>query len=487
MSDVNETPETPEASRVVVVEDLRPDGGQVGGTGTTGTTGQAGKAGNRETPPPWPAPEAVRAAVDRVLARFGGPEALLKSSGDVYVKPNGIDYKPKVHTSVVVLEAVIDAFQAAGARHVYLIENSTQSMFTRLVLEVTGYKALCKRTGATPVYLDEDKTETFEFQGKPGVADDPRGYERTTFEMPRTVARELVRRRAENLYVNVPKLKTHSMTGVTLGIKNQWGFPAQRDRGYDHNYNLHSKIVDVLEHVRPDFTIVDGIEGTIHGHYHAEALHARVVKPFRVLIGGPNVVAVDLVGARVFGLGPADVPHLRIALERGLGGAVSGWSDVHVEGDLTRFTETYPWGLYPEFPDFVNFVEGRELACREGCKNNPRAALQVFWLDNGGHGRFDLVYGKGFDLAEIDALAGPVLVAGKCAIEEVGDRLRARLGKKNVYFSATCNNLAQTAHALTKLLHIKTLDLVPLSTWKALGVLLKAKLHGSQANVPPVL
>ena len=117
--------------------------------------------------------------------------------------------------------------------------------------------------------------------------------------MPRLVHEKLIREKDANLYVSLPKLKTHSMSVVTLGIKNQWGFPIDRDRGPDHNYNLHPKLVDVLSHVRPDVTLIDGVEGTIYGHYPALAVADRCVRPFRVLLGGLNVVAVDIVGAGI--------------------------------------------------------------------------------------------------------------------------------------------------------------------------------------------
>ncbi|MHA1731465.1 MAG: DUF362 domain-containing protein [Promethearchaeota archaeon] len=431
--------------------------------------------------------EELSAAVRDVFEPFGGGSALLKDSGDVYVKPNGIDFKPYAYTRPEVLEAVLLYFREEGARRMFVLENSTQSNYTRLVFEVTGYNDVCKRTGAKPVYLDEEPTETFEFRGKPPSTEDPRGYDLPTFEMSRTVARELVRRRDENTYVDLPKLKTHSMAGVTLGIKNQWGLPRHASRKFDHNYNLHSKLVDVLEHVQPDFTLIDGVEGTIHGHYPPEALHDKCVLPFRVLIGGPDVLSVDIVGARVFGLTPKDVPHLKIAIDRGVGAGVSGLEDVEVLGDLSRFTEKYPTDLYPEFPPTVRLVEGKELACREGCKNNPLALLQVLYLDHGGKGRFDLVFGKGHDPAVIDSLEGPCLVAGHCAIEEVGDRLVSRLGRDQVYFSDGCNNLAQTAAAMFRLMDVNPLDMVPLGLLKSMGILLKAKWHHSHANVPPVL
>jgi len=193
----------------------------------------------------------INIVIKEIFDTLGG-KSLLKSSGDVYVKPNAIDSRPYTHTRPEVVEAVIRYWFEAGARNVYLIENSTQCQYTRLVFKLTGYNTVCKRTGAVPVYLDEDKTVTLKFPGKERVSEsDERGYDLTEFEMPRTVVEKLIDEKDKNLYVNLPKLKTHSMGVVTLGIKNQWGFPRHADRSSDHNYNLHSKLVDVLSYVRP--------------------------------------------------------------------------------------------------------------------------------------------------------------------------------------------------------------------------------------------
>ena len=101
--------------------------------------------------------------------------------------------------------------------------------------------------------------------------------------------------------------------------------------------------------------------------------------------------------------------------------------------------------------------------------------LQNLYLDFGGKGRFDMVFGKGFDPAMIDALEGPVFIAGHCAYEEVGQRLKDRLGAGKVYYSDACNNLAKTNTALFHLMGVSPTQLVPLSPLKSLVLLLQAQ------------
>jgi len=422
---------------------------------------------------------AIQTAVTNIFDEFGGGKQLLKSKKNVYIKPNGIDTKPYCHTRVEVIEAVVRYFFDSGAENIYIFENCTQTAFTRIIFHVLGYAKMCKRTGAKAIYLDEEKVvKEYEFKGG--------DYDLSTFGVSETVG-EIIDNRDKNFYINMPKLKTHSMAGATFGIKNQWAFPKHYDRKFDHNYNLHSKLVDVLEIIQPDFTLIDGVEGTTHGHYPPKALVNEIVKPFRILIGGQDVIATDLVAARVFGLGTEDIPHLKIAIERNLGVGIKNLDDIDIIGDLSKFNVKYSYDLVDKFPEDVNIVSGKELWCREGCKNNPLTLLQTFYLDYEGKGGFDMVLGKGFDLDEIDNLKGPVFVGGHCAIEEVGERLVKRLGKKKVYFSDGCNNLGQSTAALSNLMKVNILDLVPINPFISVKLLLQAKLHKTHANIPSFL
>lgn len=421
----------------------------------------------------------IRRKVKEIFDLAGGP-ALLKSSRDVYVKPNGIDAKPYCYVRPELIEAVLRYWIDAGARNVYLLENSTQCNFTRLVFESVGYTRICRETGAKPIYLDEDKTVPFTFgNGKDGEA-----YALNRYEMPRTVKEKLIDGRNENLYINVPKLKTHSMAGVTLGIKNQWAFPRHNDRRSDHNHLLASKLVDVLSCVRPDFTLIEGVEGTIYGHYPVTSLADTCVIPFMTLIGSRNVLAADIVGARIFGLGMAEVDHLRITAERGLGDGVRSLEDINIDGDMSGFTQKYPTDLIDRFPADVNVVKGKKRCCKQGCQNNPLTLLQVLHHDHNGKGGWNLVMGEGHDPQEIDALEGAVLIAGRCAIAEVGERLEKRLGKHHVYKSGYCNDLTASAAGMFRLMQVNPLDFVDLPPLRAAWLLVLAKLHGSKANVP---
>lgn len=418
----------------------------------------------------------LETAVTEVFEPFGGGRNLLKKSGKVLIKVNGIDFKPHVYTSPEVVGALVRYFFKAGASQIYVMENSTQGNITRLVFSVTGMDRMCAQTGAIPVYLDE-------------TAEVPLYLEtlQSFVQIPDFIHDHLILNRRDHLYISVPKLKTHSMTTVTLGIKNQFGLIHQRSRIPDHNFKLHQKIADIFKVIQPDFTVIDGIEATNFGHYPCESQSEKCVHQLNLLCGGNDPLAVDIVGARLLGFGIEKVPHLQCAAAFGTGEGRFEAIDM-VNPDLFHArARHFSWDLLECFPEDVAIVRGRTRCCTEGCKRNTEAVLEVFAQDFNGRGGFSIVMGKDADPDRIQGLKGPVHIAGDCAIADFYQLLSDRLGRKNVTTSPGCNNLAATVAGLSKWMHVPPLKLVPMNPVKALMLLVQAKLNGTKANIPPIL
>jgi uncharacterized protein (DUF362 family) len=410
----------------------------------------------------------VRATFEKTILG----QNLVKSSGDVYLKPNGIDFKPYAFTSPEVLEETIRYFQESGASRVFVMENSTQANMTRIVFEFNGYKEVCKATGAKPIFLDEGRFEPVKFEH----FDDP-------VEIPSLIVEKFIEGKDENTYTSLPKLKTHSMSTVTLGVKNQMAFPKHSNRGYHHNYDLHRYLTDIFLLVQPDYTLIDGTHAVFNGHYPLETFLSESIEKLDILIGGVDTLMTDMVGARILGYGLNEVKHLSlVAQDRGFTESVN---DIAVEGDLSGFTKRYPCDIMDKMPEDVIILRGTEMLCREGCDLNVRMLLQILYYDFNGKGGFTILMGKGFDKAQLERIEGRVLIAGDCAIEETRELLEDQLGRKNVFTSPTCNRLAATTGALCKLMGVSTLDLVP-SKFKAVKALLQAKMKGSTALTPPL-
>ena len=96
--------------------------------------------------------------------------------------------------------------------------------------------------------------------------------------------------------------------------------------------------------------------------------------------------------------------------------------------------------------------------------------------------------GKGHDQNIVDLLKSEGynrgLVVGYCAIDEVGEKLRNAFGKRKVFFSGDCNNLAETVKAELKLSKMTIFDLVPIPTDELMSLVEVAQKKGSTALTP---
>jgi uncharacterized protein (DUF362 family) len=418
----------------------------------------------------------VAGAIREVFSRFGGGGALLRGNGDVYIKPNVIDLKKYCYTDPEVLRETIKYFRACGARKVYVIENCTQASFTRLVYSATGVLDVCRETGAVPIYLDETESVPIFLDGIEGF-----------IEISRFVYERLIEKRDKNLYISLPKLKTHSMTQVTLTIKNQFGLVHQKSRIADHNYRLHRKFADIYSVIRPDFGLVDGLIATNHGHYMAEGNAEKCVVPMNLLAGGPDPLALDVVCSALMGFGLNDVPHLAGCAETGIG--VSDLNEISIVNRhlFEERKKKLTCELLDDFPEDLRIIRGKERCCREGCRLNTENVIEILHRDHGGKGGFTILMGKGIDRGEVGRLDGRVHIAGWCAAQEHQTSLERRLGKKNITVSPGCNNLALTVAGLCKHMGVSPLKLIPVSPPKALMLLITAKLKGTKANITPLL
>jgi len=130
--------------------------------------------------------------------------------------------------------------------------------------------------------------------------------------------------------VDLPVLKTHSQTVVSLGIKNLKGTIDIRSRKKCHNglpgIDLHNMVSRLYRPMPAMFTLLDGIYTNERG----PNVDGRI-KRSNILVASTDVLSADMVGAKVLGYNPPDVPHLvYAALDKG---RPTDLSDVQVVGE----------------------------------------------------------------------------------------------------------------------------------------------------------
>jgi hypothetical protein len=206
-------------------------------------------------------------------------------------------------------------------------------------------------------------------------------------------------------------------------------------------------------------------------------------------------VAADIVGSKIFGLSINDVPHIKLAIDRDLSSGIKSIEDLDITGDIKNIDNIdilgdisesgkYPSNLYNSFHPNVKIIKGKNLACKEGCVNNPLTLLQILYYDHRAKGGFSLVMGKGFSEKTIDGIKGRVLICGHCAIEEIGKRIIKKLGRDQVYLSGDCNDLCATAEGMFHLTGVNPIDLVTINPAHALFTFLTARIKQSNSKVP---
>jgi uncharacterized protein (DUF362 family)/Pyruvate/2-oxoacid:ferredoxin oxidoreductase delta subunit len=125
-----------------------------------------------------------------------------------------------------------------------------------------------------------------------------------------------------DLIINLPKFKTHSLTGITGAVKNMFGIIPGRNKAL-----LHTKFLDVEKfcdmnldifmYSKPVLNIMDAITG-IEGEGPGASGSARKIG---FVLTSEHGVAMDNVVASIMGFAEGSVPVIECAARRGIPGA----------------------------------------------------------------------------------------------------------------------------------------------------------------------
>jgi len=135
------------------------------------------------------------------------------------------------------------------------------------------------------------------------------------------------------VFISLPKFKTHGLTVITGAIKNSFGIlpgaqKAMLHRKAGNPERFHEVVVDVFKLRVPDLFIVDAVVG-MEGNGPA----GRDLRTINRILASDNAVALDAVISRMMGLEPDRLGFMRKAKELGLGDFDS--EGIELIGDLT--------------------------------------------------------------------------------------------------------------------------------------------------------
>ena len=222
----------------------------------------------------------------------------------VFIKPNLVEFLTKVPfppfgiiTTNVVLESLIRYLKDAGARDITIaeaaLENQEFGCGTKITYESLGYNNWAKKYGVKLMDLNDQPFQKVSLDGFSLSISTPMLEE------------------AEFL-INVPALKTHEQTKITLGFKNNKGCLNTKSKTICHHRKrpLDEFVNRLGERLYPQLTLIDGIYSLENGPMHMGKAYRE-----NLIIASRDMFSADCTGAYLMGFDPAGVDHLKTFAE----------------------------------------------------------------------------------------------------------------------------------------------------------------------------
>jgi len=225
----------------------------------------------------------------------------IRNDSTVFIKPNFTYpfYMEGITTNPQVLREILGFLKdRAGRVIIGEADGGNRAWSADAAFKGHGMPEICKETGADLINLSKLSSRYVEetIQGK-----------RVKVQVPDLLVDEI------DCFISVPVLKVHTMTQVTLSMKNLWGCYPDPMRCLHHK-NLSRKLTLLTKILNPKIALIDGtfaLNG--HGPMYGEAVKANL------LIAANNPVVADSFGTAIMGIPVSKVDHIMIAEKEGIG------------------------------------------------------------------------------------------------------------------------------------------------------------------------
>jgi uncharacterized protein (DUF362 family)/sugar phosphate isomerase/epimerase len=260
------------------------------------------------------------------------------------------------------------------------------NMFTRATPEeakathpgvILAVARLCHQLGARVAVVERTPQFAYDFQGYEAIhevaelvnLDDAEHTHRTLPGARSLIYQVPWPRLLDNcdVFINIPGLRTHSLTKFSNGMKNLMGLMPSLATRFIHQFGLDGSICDLNSYRPSDLTITDAIY-TVDGNFPAEGGSVRT----NILTVADNVVAADLVGARILGEDPQEAFYLQEAIRRGMGPASA--EELELVGDpLPELLQGVRIQPAPRHPEQLAQQLGFRLLAKSICETCQQA------------------------------------------------------------------------------------------------------------------
>lgn len=238
-------------------------------------------------------------AINNCLNQLGGLQHFVKPGQRVLLKVNllfGKDPKYAISTHPAIVKAVIEEVIKAGAFPT--VGDSPAISTIESAAGPSGIKTVCETTNTPLIELNNPKNIKI-----------PEGKRIKSFQVSSRLD-------DFDVIINLPKMKTHVLCGLTLGVKNLYGCISGKQKGKYHlrfqdAVSFSDLLLDLYSLIKPSLTILDAItamEG--QGPGSGDPIDIGLV------IASPSALALDTVASKIAGFKEKEFPLLVAAQKR---------------------------------------------------------------------------------------------------------------------------------------------------------------------------
>jgi uncharacterized protein (DUF362 family)/NAD-dependent dihydropyrimidine dehydrogenase PreA subunit len=259
--------------------------------------------------------EELYTALKRSLSFLGGLEKIFKPRSKVFVKINHLSPPSRPDEAIVthpsfakeVLRLLLDLNLDLTVGDD--IQSKQEDGFL-----ISGYRRICSDLGVRLVNLKQRGFTEVSCKGQ---------VLKKTFISPLLHEADYI--------LNLPKLKTHSLTVFTGAVKNMfgiipYGLRLEYHRLYKQSDVFSQMLVDIFSCIPPHLTVMDGIVAM-----EGEGPSGGSPKKVGVILASQDSVAVDAVASKIVGFNPLNIFTTQNAYERGLG--IGEVRKIEIEGE----------------------------------------------------------------------------------------------------------------------------------------------------------
>ncbi|MFA4991436.1 MAG: DUF362 domain-containing protein [Candidatus Omnitrophota bacterium] len=249
------------------------------------------------------------AITTKAIEGMGGMGRFVKKGGVVLIKPNiGWDRAPEqaANTNPFVVGALVDMCFRSGARRVNVFDITCND--AKRCYEASGIARVAKEKGASVYFADNWN------------------FVKANFNYESPMQGWLIYRDAIecDTFINVPVLKTHGLTGLTLSMKNLMGVCGGM-RGIMHS-NIGEKLAHLTDFIKPDLTVIDAYRYLKANGPSGGDL--KDVVDMKTLVVGTDPVLADAYACKLVDRDPLTVSYIKEAVRQGIGSADFSAADI---------------------------------------------------------------------------------------------------------------------------------------------------------------